>query len=203
MHPLMPFITEEIWQQVAPRANIDAPTIMQQPFPVTDVDVHDPAAVADIDWVREFILGVRQIRGEMDISPGKMLPLVLQHASAEDQRRASEHAALLARVGRVESISTLGDGERAPASATALLGDMKLLVPMKGLIDVEAERARLDKQRGKVVAELAKTQAKLGNEKFVNNAPAEVVTQERDRAAGFEKQLTQLAEQLEKLNKLD
>ena len=202
MHPLMPFITEEIWQQVAPRANIDAPTIMQQPFPVADADVHDPAAVADIDWVRNFILGVRQIRGEMDISPGKMLPLVLQHASAEDQRRASEHAALLTRVGRVESISTLGDGERAPASATALLGDMKLLVPMKGLIDVEAERARLDKQRGKVVAELAKTQAKLGNEKFVNNAPAAVVTQERDRAAGFEKQLTQLAEQLEKLNKL-
>jgi valyl-tRNA synthetase len=202
MHPLMPFITEEIWQQVAPRANIDAPTIMQQPFPETDVDVHDPAAVADIDWVREFILGVRQIRGEMDISPGKMLPLVLQHASAEDQRRASEHAALLARVGRVESISTLGDGERAPASATALLGDMKLLVPMKGLIDVEAERVRLDKQRGKVIAELAKTQAKLGNEKFVNNAPAAVVTQERERATGFEKQLTQLAEQLEKLNKL-
>ena len=202
MHPLMPFITEEIWQQVAPRANIDAPTIMQQPFPVADVDRHDSEAVSDIEWVRNFILGVRQIRGEMDISPGKMLPLVLQHASAEDQRRASAHAALLARVGRVESISTLGDGERAPASATALLGDMKLLVPMKGLIDVEAERARLDKQRGKVVAELAKTQAKLGNEKFVNNAPAAVVTQERDRAAGFEKQLTQLAEQLEKLNKL-
>ena len=202
MHPLMPFITEEIWQQVAPRANIDAPTIMQQPFPETDLDRHDSEAVSDIEWVRNFILGVRQIRGEMDISPGKMLPLVLQHASAEDQRRASAHAALLARVGRVESISTLGDGERPPASATALLGDMKLLVPMKGLIDVEAERARLDKQRGKVVAELAKTQAKLGNEKFVNNAPTAVVTQERERAAGFEKQLTQLAEQLEKLNKL-
>ncbi len=202
MHPLMPFITEEIWQQVAPRAGIDAPTIMRQAFPDADAGVHDPAAVADIDWVREFILGVRQIRGEMDISPGKMLPVVLQHAAAEDQRRASEHAALLARVGRVESIGILGDGEQPPASATALLGDMKLLVPMKGLIDIGAERARLDKQRGKVEADLAKTQAKLGNEKFVNNAPAAVVTQERGRSAGFEKQLAQLAEQLEKLNKL-
>jgi valyl-tRNA synthetase len=202
MHPLMPFITEEIWQQVAARAGIDAPTIMQQPFPKTNVDTHDAEAVTDIEWVRNFILGVRQIRGEMDISPGKMLPLVLQHASAEDQRRASEHAVLLTRVGRVASISILAEGEQAPASATALHGDMKMLVPMQGLIDVEAERTRLDKQRGRVEAELAKTQAKLGNDKFVNNAPAEVVTQERDRAAGFEKQLTQLAEQLEKLNTL-
>jgi len=202
MHPLMPFITEEIWQQVAARAGIDAPTIMQQPFPETDVDTHDAEAVTDIEWVRNFILGVRQIRGEMDISPGKLLPLILQHTSDEDQRRATEHAALLARVGRVASISILGDGEQAPASATALHGDMKMLVPMQGLIDVEAERARLDKQRGKVEAELAKTQAKLGNQKFVNNAPADVVTQERDRATGFEKQLKQLAEQLEKLNKL-
>ena len=203
MHPLMPFITEEIWQQVAPRAGIAGPTIMQQPFPQADSDAQDTGAVADVEWIKEFILGIRQIRGEMDISPGKVLPVILQHASDEDQRRASDHAALLARVGRVESISILGDGEQPPASATALHGDMQLLVPMKGLIDVDAERARLDKQRGKVEADLAKTQAKLANDKFVNNAPAAVVAQERERATDFAKQLAQLAEQLEKLNNLD
>jgi valyl-tRNA synthetase len=202
IHPLMPFITEEIWQQVAPRAGVSGPTIMTQEFPVPNKGTNDPAAVADIEWVRGFILGIRQIRGEMDISPGKPLPVLLQHASAEDQRRAADHAALLARVGRVESINTLAKDEQPPASATALHGDMQLLVPMKGLIDVDAERARLDKQRGKIESDLAKTRTKLGNEKFVNNAPADVVTQEHGRAADFEKQLAQLAEQLEKLNKL-
>ena len=187
---------------MAPRAGIDAPTIMRQAFPVTDADAQDPAAVADIDWVREFILGIRQIRGEMDISPGKQLPVILQRASLEDQRRAGEHAALLTRVGRVASIAILDDGTEPPASATALLGDMQLLVPMKGLIDVAAERARLDKQRGKLEADLARTRGKLGNDKFVNNAPAAVVSQERERAAEFEKQLAQLATQVEKLNKL-
>ena len=193
MHPLMPFITEEIWQQVAPRAGIDAPTIMLQPFPKTDASVHDTAAVDDIEWVREFILGVRQIRGEMDISPGKPLPVILQHSSAEDQRRANEHATLLARVGRVESVSILEDGQQPPASATALHGDMQLLVPMKGLIDVDAERERLSKQRIRIEAELAKTKVKLSNEKFTANAPEAVVRQERERQTAFEKQRTQLA----------
>ncbi len=198
----MPFITEEIWQQVAPRAGVDGDTIMTQPFPQVQQDVDDPTAEDDVEWIKDFVLGIRQIRGEMNIAPGKLVPVIMQNASAEDQHRASEHAALLARVGRVESVSILGDGEQPPASATALLGDVKLLVPMQGLIDVEAERARLDKQREKIEADLSKTQAKLGNENFVNNAPAAVVEQERERATGFGRQLTQLAEQLEKLNEL-
>jgi valyl-tRNA synthetase len=96
----------------------------------------------------------------------------------------------------------LGDGEEPPASATALLGDMRMLVPMNGVIDVDAERARLDKQKQKAEADLAKTRAKLGNDKFVNNAPADVVTQERQRAVDFEKTIAQLDEQLEKLAEL-
>jgi len=105
-------------------------------------------------------------------------------------------------VGRVESVTVLTDGEEPPASATALLGDMRMLVPMKGVIDVDAERARLEKQRQKAEADLAKTQAKLANDKFVNNAPADVVTQERQRAVDFEKTIAQLGEQLEKLAEL-
>ena len=202
LHPLMPFITEEIWEQVAERIGLDGATIMLRPYPEADDDAADEAAVADIEWVQQFILGIRQIRGEMDISPGKTLPVLLQHAGDADQRRAVEQTQLLQRVGRVESISILDDGEQPPAAATALLGDMRLLVPMKGLIDVDAERTRLDKQMEKVCAELSKAKGKLGNEKFVNNAPAAVVTQERERVAEFEKTISQLMEQLQKLDEL-
>ena len=128
---------------------------------------------------------------------------MLQHASASDRQRASDLALLLQRVGRVETISVLEEGDEPPAAATALLGDMRLLVPMKGLIDVEAERARLGKQMDKVRAELAKANGKLGNEKFVNNAPPAVVSQERDRVVEFEKTIAQLTEQLEKLDEFE
>ena len=202
LHPLMPFITEEIWQQVAGRAGIEGETIMLRPYPDASGAAHNLDAVEDIEWVKQFILGLRQIRGEMDISPGKSLPVVLQNANEADKRRAERHALLLQRVGRVESVSNLADGEEPPAAATALLGDMRLLVPMKGLIDIDVERARLDKQLDKVRAELARATGKLGNENFVNNAPAEVVTQERARAAEFEKTIAQLTEQLAKLDEL-
>jgi valyl-tRNA synthetase len=203
LHPIMPFVTEEIWQQVAPRAGIEAPTIMLQPYPQPATGDADHTAVADIEWLKKFILGVRQIRGEMDISPGKPLPVILENASGTDARRADEHASLLQRVGRVESVTLLGDGEEPPAAATALLDELRLLVPMKGMIDVDAERKRLGKQRDKVQADLDRARSKLDNPNFVNNAPADVVTQEKQRAADFERQLAQLGEQLEKLDELD
>jgi valyl-tRNA synthetase len=202
IHPLMPFISEEIWQQVAPRAGIAAETIMLRPYPETDIDSDFADAVADIEWVRQFILGIRQIRGEMDISPGKRLPVILQHSTDSDRHRAAAYASLLQGVGRVASISLLDDGEEPPAAATALLGDLRLLVPMKGVIDVDAERARLEKQLGKVNTDLARTRGKLDNQNFVNNAPADVVAQERQRAAEFSKTIAQLGEQLENLEKL-
>ncbi len=202
LHPLMPFITEEIWQQVAPRAGISRPTIMLEPYPQASGDV-DRAAVDDIEWVRRFILGVRQIRGEMDISPGKALPVLLENAESGDAERAERHAHLLTRVGRVDSVTVLETGDEAPAAATALIGDTRLLVPMAGLIDVEAERGRLEKQRGKVEGALASARNKLGNDKFVNNAPAAIVEQEKGRLADFKRQLESLDEQLEKLASLD
>ncbi len=205
LHPLMPFITEEIWQQVAPRAGIDGETIMLQEYPVPSVDLGSDeyrAAAQDIEWVRAFVLGIRQIRGEMDISPGKPLPVLLQHASEVDRQRAAANALLLQKVGGVSGIDVIGDDDEAPAAATALLGDMRLLVPMKGIIDVDAERARLDKQLAKTSAELKKAQGKLANKNFVNNAPAAVVTQERDRVVEFERTMAQLSEQLDKLREL-
>jgi valyl-tRNA synthetase len=202
LHPIMPFVTEEIWQQVAPRAGIDGPTIMLQPFPQPATGEADGKAVADIEWLKKFILGVRQIRGEMDIPPGKPLPVILDNASEADERRTNEHASLLQRVGRVESVTLLADGEEPPAAATALIDELRLLVPMKGMIDVDAERTRLGKQLDKVQSDLARARSKLDNPNFVNNAPADVVTQEKQRAADFERQIAQLSEQLEKLDEL-
>ena len=128
--------------------------------------------------------------------------MLLQHASEMDRERTSRHRLLLERVGRVESVDILDESVEPPAAATALLGDMRLLVPMKGLIDVAAERARLDKQMTRTEADLAKARGKLANENFVNNAPEAVVTQERERVAEFEKTITQLTEQLQKLDAL-
>ncbi len=202
LHPIVPFITEEIWRALREQTGGDADTIMLAAYPQPDADDQDADAVAEMDWVMRFILGIRQIRGEMDISPGKRLPVILQNASARDVRLAQRHGELLRRVGRVESIAPLADGEDAPASATALLDDLRLLVPMAGLIDVAAERQRLGKLKDRVDAELARANGKLGNANFVNNAPESVVQQERERVEDFEKQLSQIEEQLQKLDAL-
>ena len=199
LHPLIPFITEEIWLQVAERMNLDGDTIMLQPYPDADAAWDDDAAEDELEWVKRFILGIRQIRGEMDISPGKALPVLLQDASESDVQRARDHAQLLTRVGRVESINTLSSKEPAPASATALLGDMRILVPMKGVIDVAAELGRLQKHQERAIADLTRCRGKLDNESFVSNAPAEVVDKERARAAELERQIAQLEQQIDKL----
>jgi valyl-tRNA synthetase len=200
LHPIMPFITEEIWQQLAPRARIDRPTIMLEAYPrENDFAANDDEAAADIEWVRQVILGVRQIRGEMNIAPGKPLPVLFKDARPPDLRRASLYAALLSRLGRIESVRALNDVEEAPPAATALVGDLRLLVPLKGIIDIDAERARLEKQQAKLKGELAKAHGKLANARFVANAPAAVVRQEQDRASEFNRQLEHLDEQLSKL----
>ena len=119
LHPITPFITEEIWQQVAPRADVEGDTIMLRPYPTAGEEAGNEDAEADIEWVRQFILGIRQIRGEMDISPGKPLPVILENATAKDRARAEQFMHLLQRVGRVESITALGDDQESPKAATA------------------------------------------------------------------------------------
>ena len=198
----MPFITEEIWLQVAERAGIDGETIMLRPYPEVDAAGIDDDAEAEIEWNKQFILGLRQIRGEMDISPGRQLPVLLENAGASDRERLKRNELLVTRVGRAASVTLLADGEEAPASASAFLGDMRFHVPMAALIDLDAEQARFRKQRDKVAAEFDKATAKLGNANFVNNAPAAVVTQEKTRVADFQVQLAQLDEQLERLESL-
>jgi len=144
LHPFMPFITEEIWQKVRPLAgNADGyagETIVLAPYPVADADAADPGAVAEIQWVQQFILGVRRIKGEMNIAPGKPLPVLVQDAGGDDLARIERHELYLQNIARLESLTRLGADETAPPSATALLGGMKILVPMAGLVDVDAFR---------------------------------------------------------------
>jgi valyl-tRNA synthetase len=159
----------------------------------------DAAAEAELQWIRSFVLGVRQIRGEMDIPPGKRLTVLLQDATAADQRLLDVHARYLRDLARLDEIRLLPAGEQPPAPATALLGNLKILVPMAGLIDVAAERARLEKNRQKLGADLVRIDSKLAQESFVSNAPAAVVEKERERQAALRRDLAKLEEQLQQL----
>ena len=195
-HPMLPFITEEIWQNIAPLAGIKlnpaGDTIMLQSFPVADQSQVDEAALADIEWLKVVIVGVRNIRGEMNISPAKALPIFMTKGDGNDQRRMEENRQFLSKLANLESITWLDNPAEAPLSATALAGDLEILVPMAGIIDVDAELARLDREIDKIDIEAKKLSGKLSNPKFADNAPAEVVAKERQKLADFEGSLTQL-----------
>jgi valyl-tRNA synthetase len=197
LHPLMPFITEEIWQRVAPLAGVSGPTVMLAPYPQAAHYPADESAERETTWLKAVILGVRQIRGEMNISPGRRIPLLLRDAGAQEQDYAQRHRALLERLAGLESVRLLTPGETAPQAAVALVGELALLVPMAGLIDAAAEAERLGKLLAKAQADLTKTQAKLANENFVRNAPAEVVALERERERELTRTAADLSAQLE------
>jgi valyl-tRNA synthetase len=203
LHPLIPFITEEIWQQLRPRAMVDGETIMLRPFPHAIGEWQDDRAELEINWVMQFILGIRQIRGEMNISPGKSLPVLLQNASNNDRNFAIRHETLLVKVGRAESVRPLAVGEEPPPSATALLGNMRVLVPLADIIDIKAERARLAKKQAGLKINLDKSYGKLDDTGFMKNAPEKVVTKEIERITNLKDQISKLEEQLEKLKNLN
>ncbi|APE06871.1 valine--tRNA ligase [Alteromonas sp. MB-3u-76] len=200
MHPLMPFITDTIWQRVVPLSALnveDDASIMVQPFPEVEADKQDESVLADIEWVKKFIVGIRNIRGEMDISPNKPLNALLRNVSDEDKRRLEAAKGFLDKLSKLESVTILTTGEEAPASATALVGEMEILIPMAGLIDKDAELARITKAMEKVEKDVSRTRGKLGNVKFVSNAPEAVIEKERGKLDEGEKALAKLKEQYE------
>ncbi|WP_339907296.1 valine--tRNA ligase, partial [Pseudomonas guineae] len=198
-HPFMPFITEEIWQRIKAQAGVAGETIMLQAWPVANDSRIDAAAEDDIEWVKQLMLGLRQIRGEMKISMAKRIDIILQNASAEDLRRLADNAPLLNKLAKLESVRVLEAGEEAPMSATALVGDMQVLVPMAGLIDKDAELARLDKEIARLDGEVKRVGGKLANEGFVAKAPAEVLDKERAKLAEAEQALGKMVEQRGKI----
>ncbi|WP_414154844.1 valine--tRNA ligase [Pseudomonas sp. BNK-43-a] len=194
-HPFMPFITEEIWQRIAPLAGVQGKTIMLQPWPVANESRIDASAEGDIEWLKELMVGLRNIRAEMNIGPGKPLPLFLKNANADDQRRLQENEALLKKLAKVETFTVLGEQDEAPLSATALVGDLQVLVPMAGLIDKDAELARLNKEIQRLQGEVQRVGGKLSNAAFVDKAPPAVIEKERAKLAESEQALANFTEQ--------
>ncbi len=201
-HPLMPFITEEIWQRVKGLAGAEGESIMLARYPEPDSSKIDQQALDDITWLQAVIVGIRAIRGEMNVSPAKQVALYMRHGGADDQRRLEENRQFLSKLASLETIHWLENNEEAPLSATTLVGELELHIPLAGLIDKDAEIARLDKEIGKLEGDIQKMQGKLSNEKFVANAPADIVEKEKERLAEKTAAVQKLAEQREKIRAL-
>ncbi|RUL63980.1 valine--tRNA ligase [Dyella dinghuensis] len=199
LHPIVPFITEEIWQSVAPKLGIKADGILQRSWPNASDMPADEAATAEIEWFKNVLSGIRRIRAEMNIAPGKTIPLLLADGDATDRARAAKFAAQISFLARVDAPQWIASGADEPAAAAAVVGSMRVLIPLAGLIDLSAEKTRLAKEIARIEGEIKKCENKLGNANFVANAPAEVVAQERQRIADWGTQATALREQMQKL----
>ncbi|EGA65923.1 valine--tRNA ligase [Vibrio brasiliensis] len=195
-HPVIPYITETIWQSVKPLVEgVDGDTIMLQALPQYDEANFNQSALDDIEWVKSFITSIRNLRAEYDINPGKPLEVMLKAASEEDAARLEANKQVLVSLAKLESVRVLDAGEETPACATALVAKSELMIPMAGLIDKDAELARLDGEIKKTHGEIKRIEGKLGNEGFVAKAPEAVVAKEREKLEGYKETLVKLEEQ--------
>ncbi|KYN86442.1 valine--tRNA ligase [Vibrio cidicii] len=200
-HPVIPYITETIWQSIKPIVDgvegttSSESTIMLQSLPQFDEANFNQAALDDIEWVKAFITSIRNLRAEYDINPGKPLSVMLKAATAEDAARVEANKQVLVSLAKLESVRVLAAGEETPACATALVGKSELMIPMAGLIDKDAELARLDKEVAKTQGEIKRIEGKLGNEGFVAKAPEAVIAKEREKLEGYKETLAKLEEQ--------
>ena len=202
LHPFMPFITEEVWQKIAPLININRQSIMMESYPTYDRENIDEEAEEHIEWLKGVILSIRNIRGEMDISPAKSINILLRNGSLTDKERMEIHKPYLQKLAKLKDISWLEDGHEAPASATQRFDELEILVPLEGLIDVDAERSRLMKEINKLLSGLKAVETKLNNKKFVNNAPSSIVIKEREKKNQISSTLESFETQLKNLEGL-
>jgi valyl-tRNA synthetase len=206
LHPLAPFITEEIWQRVRVSAGLRGETIMLSSYPGADAtgadSRADSGAEPEMRWVMDFIDGVRQIRSGMDIAPSRKLAVLLQNASPADAGYLERNVGYLVRLAGVTPPALLKSGEPAPIAAVALVGTLEILVPMAGLIEPEAELERLAKRQRKVESDLNKLEGKLANADFARNAPAEVVAKDQLRLSELRTEMAQLSAQIARVNAL-
>jgi valyl-tRNA synthetase len=202
MHPLMPFITEEIWQNVAPRLGISGDTIMLAQWPEADHELINGEAEAEMEWLKSIIVAVRTIRSESNIPPGDELALILGNTVAEDSARVTRHTQALAKLAKVASITIAKSGEEQPPTLSALAGTIEVMVPMAGVIDVDKELARLDKELDRLTAERGRLAGKLSNDNFVARAPADVVDKERAKLADIETSISSVTAQKRKMEEL-
>ncbi|OWV31572.1 valine--tRNA ligase [Halomonas campaniensis] len=204
-HPMMPYITEEIWQRVSPLAGVymgENASIMLQAWPEADESKIDDQASLDIEWLKGVIIAVRNIRAEMNIAPGKPLDVLLAKGKPEDAERLESNRRFLSKLAKLESVTWLENPDDAPLSATQLVGDMEVLVPMADLIDKDAEIARLSKEIEKQDKLIGGIEKKLGNDGFIAKAPVAVVDKERGKLAEFQATRQLLEEQKAKIEAL-
>ena len=197
LHPFMPYITEEIWQklvEIAPEFKSQV-SISATEFPA--IPARNTEIEAEVEWLQNVLLAVRRIRGEMNISPGKPLDVLYENASEADLALIDKNLNFLQRMGRLESFTKV-EGT-APESAVMVIGKMRLLIPLAGLIDKEQELARLTREIGKIEPTITMLTNKLGNPGFTDKAPAKVVEGERAKLSDAENQLRELKEQLTKI----
>ena len=202
-HPIMPYLTEQIWQTIAPllgRKNTDS--IVVADYPQTDASQISEQTEADMAWLQELIASVRNIRGEMKLGNAVRLPVLLQNVSSDEDARLSRIKNQFKALAKVESLEIVKEGDEVPLSSSSMVGQLRVLVPMKGLIDPTAELARLGKAHEKLQKQADGIARKLGNEGFVSKAPAEVVDAEKAKLAELEGQLTAMTAQMEQLKAL-
>jgi len=200
LHPIMPFISEEIWQKVKTPLGISGESIMLQPFPEAGREA--PVAEHDIEWLKGVVQGVRRVRSELNLPPGKLLDIWLQSGNEKDRSRHTHFDEVLAQLGRIQSAQWIDEAADTSECAVALVGDLKVLIPLKGLVDVEEELARLNRQLAREESDLNKSEGKLGNSRFVENAPAAVVEQERQRLASHRANVENLHLQIRQLESM-
>ncbi|WP_396589365.1 valine--tRNA ligase [Bermanella sp. R86510] len=201
-HPMMPYITEEIWQTIGPIAGKSGDTIMLAQYPKADEAKIDAQADIDIEWLKGVITGIRNIRADMGIGPGKPVKCFFKDGNQDDQRRLEGNQSFLKNLAKLEDITWLNPGDKAPLSSTALVGEMEVLIPMAGNIDTDAEINRLNKAIEKNQKELERVSGKLNNPKFVDKAPADVIEKEKAKLADYEGTQAKLNEQLEAIKAL-
>ncbi|GKX55214.1 valine--tRNA ligase [Leminorella grimontii] len=194
-HPIIPYITETIWQRVKTLRNITADTIMLQPMPEYDERLNDEQALADLEWIKQAIVAVRNIRAEMNIAPSKPLEVLLRDADANAARRVQENESFINTLARLTGVTVLPAGDKGPVSVTKLVDGAELLIPMAGLIDKEAELERLTKEVTRIEDEIARIESKLSNEGFVARAPEAVVAKEREKLVSYADAKAKLLEQ--------
>lgn len=198
-HPIMPFLTEEIWQTLAPMIGIGGETIMLAPYPVPNPERINEQAEADMLGLQGLIGAVRNIRGEMGLGNARLLPVLLQNATDAEKAQIARIEPLFKALAKVESITFLTDAEQPPLSSSSVVGHVSVFVPMKGLIDPKAELARLQKDLDKVQKQHDQIASKLANEGFVAKAPAAVVEGEKVKLAEFVDQLAKIKANMEQI----
>ncbi|HIB82883.1 MAG: valine--tRNA ligase [Gammaproteobacteria bacterium] len=202
LHPIMPFITDTLWRRIARRVGADGPTIMTQPYPVEQTELIDQGSIDSLQWVQSVVSAVRNIRGEINIDPRRPLPALLRGGDSTDAERSATFNRLIVELARLASLDYVTEDSQIPECATAVVGTLTVLVPMGAVIDREAELERLSREIRKLNEDLARTQGKLSNPNFVDKAPVDIVSKERERLESTRSAIAQLQAQQNRVEQL-